>query len=164
MFNNDHTLYSHMDATWSVELAWTYFTHPDYLVVQHWGPCHFSFPDTFNQTGPHVYHYVNFFLGRVSYKPLGTLCDCTVAIIDHSHAAMPFAITNFQPSKLSSLTSGTMLQNCQVLVQYPWAKCMHVMSSYLIILYQKNLCMCVFFLLILFSLSTYWAWACSLLW
>ena len=33
-FNNDHTIYYHIYATWSVELVWTYFGHPHYLVVQ----------------------------------------------------------------------------------------------------------------------------------
>ena len=36
-FRSDHIIYYHIDATWSVALALTYFAHPDYL-----------YPDTIN--------------------------------------------------------------------------------------------------------------------
>ena len=30
VFNNDHIVYYHMDSLQSMDLAWPYFTHPDY--------------------------------------------------------------------------------------------------------------------------------------
>ena len=39
-FNSEHIIYYHMDAIWSVGLAWTYLAHPNYLVCQMLGPCH----------------------------------------------------------------------------------------------------------------------------
>ena len=49
VLNNDHIIYYHMDALLSVGLAWTYFAHPDYLVVQCWVHCTYLSPDTVNQ-------------------------------------------------------------------------------------------------------------------
>ena len=47
----------------SVGLVWSYFCHPDFLVVQCWICTTFLFLDTVTQTGPQVYHYVKLFLG-----------------------------------------------------------------------------------------------------
>ena len=33
-FNDNHIIYYHMDVQWSIELIQTYFTNPNYLVVQ----------------------------------------------------------------------------------------------------------------------------------
>ena len=44
------------------------------------GPCHLS-PDTVNQMGPQIYHYVPFRDGRI--LALGTLCDYIMAVIYH---------------------------------------------------------------------------------
>ena len=37
--------------------------------------------------------YVKFFEAQVGYMPFGTLCNCLMAIIDQTNAAMPFVIT-----------------------------------------------------------------------
>ena len=84
-----------MDAEQLVGLALTFFTHPDYLVVQCLVCAIYLSPDTVNQTGPQISHYVKFFLWRVGYMPLGTPCDCIMAIIHHSNAELPFAVTTF---------------------------------------------------------------------
>ena len=70
----------------------TYFTHPNYLVVQCWVHAMCLSPDTINQTGLHTYHYGNFFKEWVGCMPLGASCTHLVAIIDFSNAAMPFII------------------------------------------------------------------------
>ena len=61
--NNSHIRYYHMDTTQSVGLMWNYLSHPDYLVIQGWIYATSLYPDTTNQTGPHVYHYDKFFWG-----------------------------------------------------------------------------------------------------
>ena len=57
--NNAHIIYYHMDKTWSVGLAWRYFTHFDCLVIQSCIHNTCIYPETINQT---VYSYVKFFL------------------------------------------------------------------------------------------------------
>ena len=52
IFNNAHIIYYHMDVTWSMGLVQTYFTHPDYFVVQCWVCVTYLFPDTVSQMGP----------------------------------------------------------------------------------------------------------------
>ena len=79
VFNNDHNIYCHMVAKWSVGSTWTYFSHPDSV----------------NLIGPYLYYYVMFFPGRVGYTHLGTHCDLIIAIIDFSNAAVSFVITAF---------------------------------------------------------------------
>ena len=90
--NNIHIIYYHMDTTQSVGLAWTFFTHPDYLVIQVVIHATCSYLDTINKTGPHVYHCVTSFPG-VGYTPLGTPCDCIMDIVNHSDALWPFIVT-----------------------------------------------------------------------
>ena len=94
-FNKGHTIYYHMDALWSVRLVWTYVANPDYLVVICWVCATYLSPDTFNQMETQTYHYVKCFARRVGYTPLGTLCNCFIAIIDQSNAAMLFVITAY---------------------------------------------------------------------
>ena len=65
--NNTLIIYYHMDTTWSVGLVWTYFTNPDYVVVQGWIHTTSLYPDMINQTGSHI--YVKFFQ-EVGYTPL----------------------------------------------------------------------------------------------
>ena len=67
--NNTHIIYCHIDATQPVGLAQTYFTYPDYLVIQGWIWTADLYPDTINQTGPFVYHYVKFFPGIGLHTP-----------------------------------------------------------------------------------------------
>ena len=95
MFNSDHIIYYYMDATRSVGLVKTYFTHPDYLVVQYWTHATYLSPAVLNQTGLQIYCNVKFLLGRVEYIPLGTPCDCILVTTDYSNAAMPFVVTAF---------------------------------------------------------------------
>ena len=59
--NNDHIRYYHMDATHSVGLALSYFSHPYYLVIKFWVCTTVLFPDSITQTGPHVHYFVKFF-------------------------------------------------------------------------------------------------------
>ena len=66
-----------MDATQSVCLVHCYFALPDYLVIQSWISTTYLFPDI-DQTGPHVYHCVKFFL-EWGYMPQGTPCDHIVS-------------------------------------------------------------------------------------
>ena len=78
-----------MDATQLVGLAQTYFAHPDYLLVQSGICITCSYPDTINQTGQHVYHYVKLFLG-VDYMPLGDPYDDIMAIFNLSNTVQSF--------------------------------------------------------------------------
>ena len=71
-FNSDHTLYYPMDTIRSVGLAWTYFTHPDYLVVLCWVCVTYLSLDTIDPIGSQTYCYAKFFMGRMGYTPLGT--------------------------------------------------------------------------------------------
>ena len=83
-----------MDAQWSIGLAETYFTNPDYLVVQ----CRvnaFLSPDTVNQTEPHVYHYTKFFEGVVGYMPLGFSCTRLLAVINSANSTLSFDLTAY---------------------------------------------------------------------
>ena len=84
-----------MDATWSVHLAQTYFTHHVYFAVQCWINATYLSPETVNQMGPQTYCYAKVFVGRVGYMPLGALYDCIIAITDHFNAAMLFVLTAF---------------------------------------------------------------------
>ena len=52
--NNNHIIYYHMDAQQSTGLVQTYFTGPDYLVVQDRIYAAFLSPDTFNLTEPFI--------------------------------------------------------------------------------------------------------------
>ena len=92
LYNNNHIIFYHIDALQAVGLAWTYFTYPDYLVVQCWVYVTYLSPDTINQMGPHTYHYVKFLEGLVGYTPLGAPFNCIMAIIDKTNAAMPFVV------------------------------------------------------------------------
>ena len=57
-FNNEHIVYYHMDALWSMALMQTNFTHPDYLGVQCLVHTTYLSPDTITQPGPQNYGYV----------------------------------------------------------------------------------------------------------
>ena len=76
-FNNNHNIYYHMDAHWSVGLAWTCFVSPKYLAVQDWVNVTVVFHDTINLMGPSVYHYTKFYEGAVGYTSLLPL-NCLV--------------------------------------------------------------------------------------
>ena len=89
-FNNDHTVYCHMDALCSVGLAQTYFTHPDSLVVQSWVHITYLLPDTISQTGPQTYCCVKLFEGWVGCMSFGIPCTHILVIIDQINAAIPF--------------------------------------------------------------------------
>ena len=91
-FNSEHIIYDQRDATWSVSMVQTYFTHSDNLVVQRWVCATYLSSNTINQTGPQAYHYVQFFAGRVRYTPFGIPCDHIMVIIDQSNA---FVITAY---------------------------------------------------------------------
>ena len=76
-------------------LLQTYITCPDYLMVQSWVFATFLFPNTVNKMVPQVYHNVVLFLDKMDYMLHCTPCHCTMGIVDHSNAEMPFVITTF---------------------------------------------------------------------
>ena len=69
--------------------------------------------------GPQIYHYVKFFLGRVGHTPLGTPCDCMVALCNTSNAAVPFVITAFLALWIVLINPCHHATKCEVLVQQP---------------------------------------------
>ena len=77
--HGSHIIYYHMDAQWSIGLAWTYFTSPDYLAVQERIHAAFLYPDTINRTEVPVYKYTKFMrmqgLHAFGY-PLYNTCGC----------------------------------------------------------------------------------------
>ena len=84
-----------MDALQSMGLVQTYFTHPDYLVVQCWLYTTYLSPDTIKQMGSQTYRYGKFFDQQVGYIPLGDQCSHIVVIIYQTNAAMPFVVTAY---------------------------------------------------------------------
>ena len=60
-----------IDAEWSIGLALTYFTHPDYLFGKCWVYATHLSPDTNIQIGSHTYWYIKFFQGGMVYMPQG---------------------------------------------------------------------------------------------
>ena len=76
--NINDTMYYHRDVQQSMGLAQTYFTNPDYLVLQCWVCAIYIYtyiyiyisPDTINQTEPQTFHYTKFFEGAVGYASL----------------------------------------------------------------------------------------------
>ena len=91
--NDEHIVYFHMDTTQSVGLVQTYFSHPEFLIVQCWIHATFLFPDTATQTEPHAYCSVKFFPG-VGYIHLGIPYACIMAILNHYHT-ITFCINTF---------------------------------------------------------------------
>ena len=152
-FNSGHIIYYYMEAAWSVHFVQTYFTNPDYLEVQSWAHTTSLFLDNVYQMGSHVYHYVNFLLGRLGYTPLGAPWDYIMAKIDHSNAAMPFVITAFLASWIVFAD-----QNHQVLVSIPeLTECVLCLFTWLYFI-NEFICICIFLSLILFSLCIYLLW------
>ena len=85
--NDTDIIYYHMDTTWSLVLAQTYFAHPDCLVVQGWIHTFLS-PNMDNQMAT---HYVESYQG-VGYMPLGVPCEHILAIVDDSNTACSFIV------------------------------------------------------------------------
>ena len=77
---NDHIRYYHMDATWSVGLAWSYFSYSAFLVIQCWMHTTFLFPDSETQTWE---------------MDEGIICNCIMVILGYSDAMQPFVVTAF---------------------------------------------------------------------
>ena len=94
VFDSDHIMCFHMDAQWSG--GWHRILS---LTLTIWlsrvGFMTLICFNTTNQMGPHTYHYVKSFMGRVGYMPLGTLCNCIMALIDQTNTAMPFVNTAY---------------------------------------------------------------------
>ena len=82
-----------MDATQSVGLEQSYVSCPDILVFKYWIHSMFLFWDTVTKTGCMSYCYVKFFSG--GYMHMGVLCDCSIAILNHSDAKQPFVTNTF---------------------------------------------------------------------
>ena len=93
--NDHHVIYYHMDTQCPIELEWTYFASPDYLVVSWWLHCAFFCPDTCNPTKPNIYHYTKFLEGVVGYTLSHVPCIQLMALINYSNAVLPFVVTVF---------------------------------------------------------------------
>ena len=93
-FNNNHIIYYQMDMQWSVGLTWTYFTSPDYSVVQCWVHSMFFSPIPLTKQNP--MHIIIFsFEDVVDYMPLGFPCIQPMDVIDFSNDPLPFVITAY---------------------------------------------------------------------
>ena len=64
--NDSHIIYYHMDGFRSVILGHSYFTSPDYLVVQGWIRAMLLYSTNIVLEGPNFYQYFKFFAGVVS--------------------------------------------------------------------------------------------------
>ena len=95
--SNDHIRYCHMDATQLVGLAWSYFSHPDYLFMPYLVHTMDLFPDSIIQTGPCVHHFVKFFSGDVLHTWASHLY---CAVLDHSIVTQPFVVTTYPPLEM----------------------------------------------------------------
>ena len=93
--NDNHNIYYHMDAQWSIGLGHIYFTSPDYLVVQCLVHLTLFHADTINQTGPNIYHFTKLFEGVVGYNSIGVPCTKLVAAINYFNAVLPIVVTAF---------------------------------------------------------------------
>ena len=74
-------------------LAWTYFTSPDYLVVQCWVCPAFLYPDTIKQAEPQVYRYTNFL--SMWWVTCFWVSPCTrlMAVISFTNSVFPYVLT-----------------------------------------------------------------------
>ena len=72
-----------MDTTQSTGLVQSYFSHPDYLVVQCQVQNTILFPDSKTHAGPHVYHFVKFFPEGVDYTHEGIICNHIITMLDN---------------------------------------------------------------------------------
>ena len=93
-FNNNYIIYYHMDAQWSIGLAQTYFSSPDYSVVQDWIHATFLTPDTINQTQSPVYHYTKFLMVWWVTHLWASFVILT-AIISFANPTMPYVLTAY---------------------------------------------------------------------
>ena len=59
LITDAHSLYCHMDATWSILLGHSYSENPNYLVIKILMSIAIQFPDSAILTGPHVYNFTN---------------------------------------------------------------------------------------------------------
>ena len=83
-----------MDATWSVGLTWSYFFHHDYLVFQCQVHAMFLFPYSITQTRPCAYCFLSSFQ-CVGYMQEGIICNCIMAVLDHSDAMQSIVVTTY---------------------------------------------------------------------
>ena len=91
-FNNEQVIYYHMVAIQSVGLVWTYFAHPDFLVIN-------------VGSVPHIYPLI--LLSKWDLTPIimlsslrggwlyasCSLCNHIMVIINQITASMSFAVT-----------------------------------------------------------------------
>ena len=94
-FNDNHIIYYHIDAQWSIDLGQIYFARPDCLSVQCWVHSTFFHSNIINPTEPNIYHYTKLFGIVVGYTPLDFPCTQLVATINYSNGALPFVVTAF---------------------------------------------------------------------
>ena len=81
-------IYYNIDATSAVACAWTYVTHPDYMVIL--GRMH----ATYLYLEVHMFTVSLSSFWVVGYMPMGAPCDCMVAIVGNSDTAQPFVVTS----------------------------------------------------------------------
>ena len=127
--------------------------------------CHLS-PDTVNQTGPLIYHYVEFFIWIVCYMPIGSSCNYIMVIIDQSYAAIPFVVTAYPDLWASPAYQCHYVAKCEVLI------CLKEITACVIspevIMQHQWISVCVYYLIILFFVSyttmrSWCAWAFCLI-
>ena len=91
LMNDAHITYCHMNTFWSVGFAWSYFSYPDYLIVQYWIHAVILFPDSVTLQGMNIFILLKTCQGG-GHMHEGMPCHHIVAIID---VAYPFVITIF---------------------------------------------------------------------
>ena len=93
-FDDSHIIYYHIEAQWSRVFAQTYFTNPDYLVVQCWIHSSFLSPDKINQTEPHV-QWVTLLWASLQTHGSNPLCkSCTALSFNCLSGAIVYKFSN----------------------------------------------------------------------
>ena len=83
--HDQHILYYHMDAYWSIMMWQSYFLHPNYLVVQRWIRATLIYPTNIILAGPNLHCFFKPFPGVVQYFHSGNTtvpCHHSVAVKD----------------------------------------------------------------------------------
>ena len=141
--NNGHIIYYPMEATCSVGLVQTYFTHLIWsLKVRSTPPICFLI--WLIRQGHMMTIMFSSFQG-MDYMPLGTPCNHIMAILDHSDAAQPFIVATYPLYRLSLLINDTILLMSGIsTVSISLLQAYYVSSP---LCQWVCLCICVFFTL-----------------
>ena len=88
-----HIIHYHMDPLWLVTVVWSYFTHPDYLVIHCWIWATLLHPTIITPLGTQsVWRYVWIFERVVGYMLNCFPCYCIIIIF---HSLFPHITTTF---------------------------------------------------------------------